>query len=87
MEIGKKRKITGAWKEYKKRVKNAKRVVFLAKGKKQKECVRDLNDPNHQNEIFQIAKQMVKERWDIMGSNCPKGVSGRVIVAEQGIKD
>ena len=22
-----------------------------------------------------------------MGSNCPKGVSGRVIVAEQGIKD
>jgi len=37
----------------------------LAKGKKQRECARDLNDPNQQNEIFRIAKQMVKERQDI----------------------
>jgi len=26
--------------------------ISLAKGKKQKECASDLNDPNHQNEIF-----------------------------------
>jgi len=30
---------------------------------------------------------MVKERQDITGSNCPKGVSGKVIVDEKGIKD
>jgi len=30
---------------------------------------------------------MVKERQDITGSNCLKGVSGKVIVAENGIKD
>jgi len=30
---------------------------------------------------------MVKERQDIMGSNCLKGVSGKVIVDEKGIKD
>ena len=59
----------------------------LAKGKKQKECASDLNDSNHQNEIFQIAKQMVKERQDIMGSNCLKGVLGKVFVDEKGIKD
>jgi len=47
---------------------------------KQKECASDLNDPNQQNEIFRIAKHMVKERQDIMGSNCLKGVSGEVIV-------
>jgi len=46
-----------------------------------------LNDPNHQNEIFQIAKLMVKERQDIIGSNCLKAVSGKVIVDEKGIKD
>jgi len=32
-----------------------------AKGKKHDECAGDLNDPDQQNEIFQIAKQMVKE--------------------------
>jgi len=33
-----------------------------------------------------MAKQMVKERQDITGSNCLKGVSGKVIVDEKGIK-
>jgi len=42
--------------------KTQKKVISLAKGKKQRECARDLNDPNQQNEIFRIAKQMVKER-------------------------
>jgi len=46
-----------------------------------------LKYPNNQNEIFQIAKQTVKYRQDIMGSNCPKGVLGKVIVDEKVIKD
>ena len=66
---------------------NAKRVISLAKGKKQKECASNLNDPNQQNEIFQIAKQIVKERQDITGSNCLKDASGKVIVDEKRIKD
>jgi len=49
MEIGKKEILTEAWKEYKKSKQNAMRVISLAKGKKQKECESDLNDPNHQN--------------------------------------
>ena len=63
---------------------------FLGKGKetkKQNECASDLNDPEHQNEFFRLAKQMVKERQDITGSNCLKGVSGKLIVDEKGIKD
>jgi len=59
--------LTEAWKEYNKSRQNAKRVISLAKGKKQKECASNLNDPNHQNEIFRIAKQIVKERQDITG--------------------
>ena len=34
-----------------------------------------------------MAKQMVKERQDITGSNCLKGVSGKKILDEKGIKD
>jgi len=64
-----------------------KSVISSAKEKKQKECASDMNDPEHQNEIFQMAKQMEKERQDITGSNCLKGVSGKGIVDEKGIKD
>jgi len=42
--------------------------------------------PKHQNELFQIAKQTLKERQDITVSNCLKGVSGKVIVYEKEIK-
>jgi len=34
-----------------------------------------------------MAKQIVKERQDIKGSNCLKGVSGKMIVDEKGIKN
>ena len=41
--------------------------------RKQKEWANDLNDSECQNKIFQMAKQMVKERQDITGLNCTKG--------------
>jgi len=56
----KKEKSIEGWKEYKKSKQNATRVISLSK--KQKECASDLNDPNQQNEIFRIAKQMEKDR-------------------------
>jgi len=58
MEIGREH-LTEVWKEYKKSRHYAKRVISSAKGKKQMECASDLNGPKLQNEIFQIAKQMV----------------------------
>jgi len=56
------------------------------KENKQKDCANNLNDSEHQNEISRLGKQMVKERQNITGSNCLKGVSGKVIVDEKGIK-
>jgi len=73
--------------EYKECRQSAKRIISSANEKKQKECTSDLNDPEHQNEIFQMAKQMVKERHHITGSNCLKGVSRKVTVDDKGIKD
>jgi len=64
-----------------------KRVISSAKEKKQKEWANDLNDSECQSEIFRMAKQMVKERQDIIGLNCIKGASGKVIVDDKGIKD
>jgi len=37
--------------------------------------------------VISLAKEMVKETQDITGSNCLKGVSGKVIVHQKGIKD
>ena len=62
-----KRENLTAWKEYEKSRQNTKRFISSVKEKKQKECASNLNDPDHQNEFFQIARQMVKERQDIMG--------------------
>ena len=67
--------------EYKKSRQNS------AKEKKQKEWANNLNDSECQNEIFRMAKQMVKERQDITGLNCIKGASGKVIVDDKGIID
>jgi len=55
--------------EYKKCRQSVKRVISSAKEKKQKEYASDLNDPEQQNEIFRMAKQMVKERQDITGQD------------------
>ena len=41
-----------AWMEYKKCRQSVKRVISSAKEKKQKEYASDLNEPEHQNEIF-----------------------------------
>ena len=72
----KKENTTEARKEYKKSRQNAKTVIASAKEKKQEECAGDLNDSEHQNEIFRMAKQMVKER---QGYN-------RVILSERSIR-
>jgi len=53
----KKEKLTVAWEEYKMSKQNAKNIISLAKGKKQKEFEGDLNDPNQQTEIFRITSR------------------------------
>ena len=82
-----KRENTTEARKYKKSRQNSKRVIALAKEKKQKESADNLNDSEHQNEVFRMAKQMVKERQGITGSNRLKGASGKVIVDEKGMID
>ena len=50
---------------------SAKRIISSAKQKKQ-DCASDLSNPEHQNETFRMAKQMVKERQDTRNvGQCP----------------
>jgi len=56
--------------------------MSLAKESKQ----RDLNNYENQNSIFQIARQMVMDRQDVIGSNCPKDATCKVVVDENGIE-
>ena len=46
------KKIDRGIEEYKRSKQIARMVISLAKGKKQKECASDLNDPNHHDEFF-----------------------------------
>ena len=71
---------------WKKSRQSAKKVISSTKEKKQKECASDLNDLEQPDEIFRMAKQVVKERQDTTGSNCLQGVSGKVIVDDKGLK-
>ena len=68
---------------YKKSRQNAKTVLSSAKEKKQL----TLMTLECQNEIFRMAKQMVKERQDITGLNCIKGALGKVIIDDKKIKE
>ena len=47
--------------EYKKSRQNVKRVISLAKEKKQKEWANDINDSKCQNEIFRRANRWLKK--------------------------
>ena len=60
---------TEAWEEYKKSKQNTKKVISLAKEKKQRECARDLNDPNQQNEIIFYYKENPESIMLISGLN------------------
>jgi len=70
--------------EYKKCRHSVKRVISLAKEKKQMECAGDLNDPAHRN--FPNGKADGKRKTGFKGLNCLKGVSRKMIVDEKGIR-
>jgi hypothetical protein len=51
---------------------NAKKVVALAQESKRPEFAKDLESMEGKKNIFRIAKQMAKERQDVVGVNCLK---------------
>ena len=61
---------------------------MLAKEEKRRELVQDLHVNEINNQAFRIAKQMAKERQDIVGaSRCLKDASGNLLRGEKEIKN
>ena len=64
-------------KKYKEAKRNAKKAVVEAKGVKQKELMQELSENAKSTQVFRIAKQIARERVDIVGaSRCLKDGAG-----------
>jgi len=63
----------------------ANKTILLVKENKQRKPATDLNNYENQNQIFRIARQIVKERHDVTGLSCLKDATGKVVVDENGL--
>jgi len=58
----------------------ARRAVALAKENKRKEVANELESEKGKRNVFRIAKQMAKERQDVLGVNCLKDSKGKIVI-------
>jgi hypothetical protein len=71
---------------YKEAKQKAQKVVAVAQETKRKELASELGSEQGKKNVFRIAKQMAKERQDVVGINCLKESSGRIVTDSKGIK-
>ena len=66
----------------------SKRAVYKAKSEVEKKRFAEVERRDDQkNEVFRIAKAMVKSNQDIIGEQCIKGDSGRLAVSDKDKKE
>jgi len=71
---------------YKESKAKARRAVAAAKDSKRKEFASELESAKGKRNVFRIAKQMAKERQDVLGVNCLKDSRGKIVVDGDEIK-
>ena len=69
-------------KEYARAKMNSKRVVRKAKQRKSKETAKELDSNEGRKSVFRIAKQIVKDRQDVVKANCLKYKQGNLVLDE-----
>ena len=77
----------GARAEYCEAKRVAKSVVAKAKQEERKKFGERLDTTEGRKQVFKIAKQMAKERRDVIGVNCLKKENGKVIVKPNEVKE
>jgi hypothetical protein len=70
-----------------KKLLNAYKVVALAIESKPHEFANDLESMEGKKNVFRIAKQMDKERQDVVGVNCLKSDDGSIVIDPDEIKN
>ena len=66
--------------KYKEARRNARRSVALVQEKTRQELVNELESTAGKKNVYRVAKQMAKSRWDVVGVNCVKDAHGKVLV-------
>ena len=72
---------------YKEAKRNARKVIAMAQELKRVELVSELDSEEGKRNVFRIAKQMAKERQDVVGGNCLNDNRGRLVIDSEKIKD
>jgi hypothetical protein len=65
---------------------NARKVVAKAQDVKRVEFVSELDSEEGRRNVFRIAKQMIKERQEVVGGSCVNDDQGRLVIDSEGIK-
>jgi hypothetical protein len=73
--------------EYVKAKRNAKKSVALAKNKESRTFGERLDSEEGQRSVFRVARQMAKERRDVIGVNCLRNENGGLIVQPEDVKN
>jgi hypothetical protein len=72
--------------EYVKARRRAKKAVLEAKERSNKELGEELDSEKGKQKVFKIARQMARERMDVVKVTCVKDRQGRLILNEEGRK-
>ena len=80
-------KTASDWNKYKEARQNARRSVALAQEKTRQELVNELESTAGKKNVYRVAKQMTKSRQDVVGVNCVKDANGKVLVANDQVKE
>ena len=73
--------------EYRKAKQTAKCVVAIAKKQKSHEFAEELNSDQGRKNVFRIARQMTRERQDIVSVKCVKNAKGEVMKDQDTIRE
>ena len=64
----------------------ARKSVAIAQETQRKEFASELESEEGKKNVFRIAKQMSEERQDVVGVNCLKDSTGKIVIDNIGIK-
>jgi hypothetical protein len=71
---------------YKKLKQQCKKIIAHAKKEKNHEMVESLGSAEGKKNVWHIAKQMIKQRQDVVQVNCLKSEGNSVVTGDEGVK-
>ena len=70
------------WEKYNQAKRDAKRAIFKAKNAERKKFGEELDKVDKKENVFRVAKQLVRRNQDVEGASCVKDSEGKIVVQE-----